>query len=234
MQIDGFYEERTKVAPPWEDMNATETVLRHELLPKLRSGPLPGDDDLETAITLVRIVHSDLERYGTGGGEMFTDDQIEIAQRCLRAVLERHGITLRLPWRNFTDFRSYWLRNDGYNSWQARREILDGFFKPVQEELDRLEESQFRAIVAGYPLTRQPGGLPWTRRSPNSRDVSGRRKRPRTTEMWGQPRRRRTRSPRPNHLRPSKASTRGRDSASARQDQAASRSLMNKPSSRVL
>jgi hypothetical protein len=94
------------------------------------------------------LVRSELEAYGTAGGERLTEEQIELAQRALRAVLERNSITLNLPWRNFSGFHSYWLKNDGFGSWQARRDLLDKFFDPVQEELDRLEEAQFRAVVA--------------------------------------------------------------------------------------
>lgn len=63
-------------------------------------------------------------------------------------TLGRVGITLDLPWRNFATFRSYWLRNDCSGSWQARRDLLENIFEPVQTELDRQEEAQFRAVLA--------------------------------------------------------------------------------------
>jgi hypothetical protein len=122
--------------------------FRSDLMPALRAGPLEDDDDLATAIALTRIVHTDLEAFGTGGGEVLTAADIEAAQRCLRTVLGRHGVDLNLPWRNYTEFRSYWLQKGASGNYQARRNILDGFFKPVHEELDRLEEAQFHAIVA--------------------------------------------------------------------------------------
>lgn len=144
MHVDDLFKE-TSTVDPW---GSPALVVRSEMLTALRAGPIVGDDDLSCAIALSRLVHSELEAYGTGGGERLTDDQIELAQRALRAVLERIGITLNLPWRNFSGFRSYWLKNDGYGSWQARRDLLDQFFDPVQEELDRQEEAQFRGLLA--------------------------------------------------------------------------------------
>lgn len=155
VQIDDFFREE----PDPLGFGSPATVLRDELFSQLRAGPVPDDDDLATAISLARLVHAELEAYGTSGGEKFTEAQIEAAQRCLRAVLSRHGIDLRLPWRNFAGFRTYWLQHDGYGSWQARRDLLDTFFKPALEELDRLEEAQFHAIVAD--AVSPHGGTGW-------------------------------------------------------------------------
>jgi len=133
---------------PTNPFGTPTRVLRDDVLAQLRAGPLPNDDDLDTAIALTHLVHSELQKYGTGGGETFSDSQIEAAQRALRSVLGRHGIDLRLPWRDFGGFRTYWLNHDGHNSWQARREMLHEFFGPVETELDRLEEIQLGAVVA--------------------------------------------------------------------------------------
>lgn len=159
MHIEDFYDELPITGrDPW-DVRATKSVLKVELLQTLRAGPIANDDDLDTAITLTRLVHGELEAFGTDGGEHFTEEQIELAQRCLRATLDRHGIDLRLPWRNFAGFRSYWLQHEGYGSWQARRDLLDGFFGPVHSELDRLEEASFNAIVA--EAVSPQGGTGW-------------------------------------------------------------------------
>jgi hypothetical protein len=91
--------------------------FRTDLLNSLRAGPLPGED-LTSAIVLIRLVRSELEAFGTGGGERLSDPELELAQRTLRAVLHRLGIDLSLPWRNLTGFKTYWLRNDAYGSWQ--------------------------------------------------------------------------------------------------------------------
>lgn len=110
VQVADLFEESART-DPW---GAPALVVRSELLTALRSGPIAGEDELSCAIALTRLVHSELEAYGTGGGERLTDNQIELAQRALRAVLERIGIGLNLPWRNFSTFRSYWLKNDAY------------------------------------------------------------------------------------------------------------------------
>lgn len=74
--------------------------------------------------------------------------QIGLAQRALSSTLSRVGIKLDLPWRDFATFRSYWLKDGCSGSWQARRDLLESFFGPVQLELDRQEEAQFRAVLA--------------------------------------------------------------------------------------
>lgn len=122
--------------------------LRTEVLRDLRAGPLANDDDLTCAIVLTRLVRSELEAFGTGGGEHLVDAELEVLQRTLSAVLQRVGIDLSLPWRNFTGFKSYWLQNDGYGSYQVRRNLIADILDPVQDELDRREESQFRAVLA--------------------------------------------------------------------------------------
>lgn len=147
MGPDDFFEETESISP-WSSEPTITTKLRKDLLSELRAGSVAGTDDLDAAIALTHLVWDDLIAYGTGGGETLDDKQIALAQRALTATLGRLGITLDLPWRDFTSFRSYWLRNDGYGSWQARRDLLEKFFAPVQAELDRQEESQFRAVNA--------------------------------------------------------------------------------------
>jgi hypothetical protein len=128
---------------------------RMDVVGSLRAGPLPGDDDLETAASLARLVHAELEEFGTSASvQRLDNNQIAIAQRSLRATLARHGITLNLPWRDYSSFRSYWISEgaSGAGSWQARRDILGRHFDPVFNELDRLEDAQFAAGTAD-PVT---------------------------------------------------------------------------------
>lgn len=162
MKIDDFYTTSTFLPPgPWGQISAqTEEVLREDLFTELRTGPIPGDDDLETALTLTQLVHDDLVRYGTGGNEQMNDAQLNAAQRCLKTVLARHGMTLELPWRAFDGFRTYWLKNEGYGSYQTRRDLLDSFFEPVYTELERLEEASFRAEIAEGVSPRTATGWP--------------------------------------------------------------------------
>lgn len=124
---------------------------RMDVLGNLRAGPLPGDDDLETAIALARLVHSELEEFGTSAQvQRLNGEQIAVAQRSLRATLARHGISLDLPWRDYAGFRSYWISEgaSGGGGWQARRDILGRFFDPVFDQLDQLEDARFAAVTA--------------------------------------------------------------------------------------
>lgn len=138
MRVDDLFSEQDDVDP-----FGMPAALRADLLTSLRSGPLPDDDDLATAVSLTRLVHGELTAFGTDGHHRLTDEEIELAQRALRATLGRQGITLNLPWRDFNGFRSYWIQKDARGSWQARRDILAELFEPVFTELDRLEEAQF-------------------------------------------------------------------------------------------
>lgn len=124
---------------------------RMDVIGSLRAGPLTEDDDLETAASLARLVHSELEEFGTAAAvQRLTGAQIAIAQRSLSATLARHGIALNLPWRDYSGFRSFWISEgaSGGGGWQARRDILGRFFDPVFRELDRLEDAQFAATTA--------------------------------------------------------------------------------------
>jgi hypothetical protein len=111
-------------------------------------GPLPDHDDLLDAESLTRLVHSELEKYGTSADHQLTDEQIELAQRALVRVLARLGIPLNLPWRHFTAFRSHWMQQGCQGSWQARRDLLAAHFDPVFDALDSLEESRLDSVAA--------------------------------------------------------------------------------------
>lgn len=147
MQIDDLFE-RT-VEDGWVSSAADQP--RIDVIRDLRAGPIPGDDDLETAIALSRLVHAELEEFGTAQKRQnLTDEELALTQRSLGAVLKRHGMTLALPWRDYSGFRSYWIAQGaaGSGGWQARRDILGGFFEPVFEELHRQEDARFAASVA--------------------------------------------------------------------------------------
>lgn len=159
MQVDDFFIEAHDTDDPW-GVGSPKLFLRTDLLNSLRSGPLPDEDDLSTAIALTRLVHGELESYGTDGTERLNNDEISVAQRSLRVTLERHGIRLSLPWRDYSTFRGYWLRNEASGSWQARRDILSTFFDPVFEQLYQLEEAAFSAGTAVAVSPRAGTGWP--------------------------------------------------------------------------
>lgn len=124
------------------------TELRVDLLGQLRAGPVAGIDDLDVAIALTGLVWDELKAYGTDGAIRLGEEQIALAQRALKATLHRVGIELDFPWRNFEGFKTHWIKNECSGSWQARRVLLEEFFGSVQQRLDKLEETQFRAMNA--------------------------------------------------------------------------------------
>jgi len=105
--------------------------FNRELADRLRQRPQADIDDLDAAIALVQLVHDDLERFGTDGGQRLSDDDLGSALRTLRAVLKRLGISFEVPFRSFTTFKSYWGSKGMSGSWQARRTYLQGVFDAI-------------------------------------------------------------------------------------------------------
>lgn len=147
MGPEDFFEE-TETISPWTSEPTITTKLRKDLLNDLRAGPVAGTDDLDAAVALTHLVWDELSAFGTDGRNSLDDKEVAVAQRALTATLARIGITLSLPWRDFNTFKAHWLRNGCSGSWQARRDLLEQLFAPVQAELDRQEEAQFRAVNA--------------------------------------------------------------------------------------
>jgi hypothetical protein len=148
MRPDDFFTKRFA----GQDQAAVETwtripVFDHELADQLRRRPLMDVEDLDAAMALVELVHGDLERFGTGGDEKLSDEDLVLALRTLRAVLKRLGIAFDVPFRSFTTFRSYWIKHNMSNSWQARRDYLDSVFDPIHQQLLRLEESALKVSL---------------------------------------------------------------------------------------
>ncbi|WP_218221871.1 hypothetical protein [Nesterenkonia sp. Act20] len=137
---DFFIEEEKLSALGWDSI--TERTFREDFLKQVRQRPSAEHPDLDVAVGLNRLVHSEWMKAGTGGGMELTGDQIELSQKTLKSVLQRLGVVLDLPWRNYDDFKTYWIQKGCYGSWQARRDLLGEYFDPVFEELDRLEETQ--------------------------------------------------------------------------------------------
>lgn len=111
------------------------------LLEALRRGGVDGVADLDAALALTQQVHDDLMAHGTGGGEEFDNGEIALAIRALRATLGRIGIDLKIPFRDYSTFRTYWNRNGAHGSWAARREIVTDIFEPIFTKLYALEDS---------------------------------------------------------------------------------------------
>jgi hypothetical protein len=151
MRTDDFFIERVNAEIPGWDMNGEPwtviTSFDEEFLDELRRKPAAGRDDLEVAIALAQLVQDELEAFGTSGQQRLDEQQIALAIRALSAVLKRLGIPFELPYRNFSTFRTFWIRNDCSGAWQARRDLLDERFEPLHHRLMRLEETTLEALA---------------------------------------------------------------------------------------
>ena len=149
---DFFILKAKSIVDPWaadETLQKEEAVLDETLLESLRRSPVTDRDDIEVAIALAKLVHDELESFGTHGEQRLSDDQIALAIRALSTVLKRLGVTLSVPFRNFSTFRTYWIRKDciGPGSWQARRGLLDEIFEPLHLKLMRIEDTTLEALA---------------------------------------------------------------------------------------
>lgn len=123
--------------------------FRRELVTQLRSGPLALHSDIEVAVPLARLVHDELERYGTDGGQELGEDAIRAALQALRAVADRLGVSSFNPqFRDYGSFRSWWVRNDARGSWQARRDLLHELFESLHDQLADLEAGTLASTLA--------------------------------------------------------------------------------------
>ena len=105
---------------PWGP-GIVETAFDQKLMKQIIAGSIERATDRDVAGGLLDLVQEELEAYGTGGGQQLQDPDIALAIRALESVTRRLGMPVALPFRDFSRFRSYWMRNDGYGSWQARR-----------------------------------------------------------------------------------------------------------------
>ena len=115
-------------------------MLNEGMLDTLASEPLPLVTDTQVAEGLLELAHNELVGYGTDGSNELDDKQIALVIRALEAVTWRLGVPIKLPFRNFTTFRSYWIREgaSGHGGWQARRDIVDELLDPIREQLTEL------------------------------------------------------------------------------------------------
>lgn len=124
-----------------------------DLIAKIGHGSVPSRSDAEVAIPLARLVHTELEGFGTDGGNRMSNDEIDDALRALRSVLNRLGITeFDPPFRDFTSFRTHWKQEGCAHSWQARRDLLEALFGPVHSRLADLENAALGSTL-GMPVT---------------------------------------------------------------------------------
>lgn len=143
MRPDDFYVHDPLGPGPGRELDAA-------LLRDLRSGPVEGRTDIEVGVALARLVHDDLQRFGTGGGEEMADVEIREAFLALRAVVDRLGVEFDPPYRDFSTFKNYWTHEGaagggafrgvaGRGGYQARRDLLAETFDGLHDKLADLE-----------------------------------------------------------------------------------------------
>ncbi|MGE5830830.1 MAG: hypothetical protein ACM30G_21055 [Micromonosporaceae bacterium] len=134
----------------------TSRLLNIDLITALRARPVEGRGDVEVAAGLAWLVHDDLERFGTGGGEGMPEPQMREAILALRAVVGRVGITdFNPPFRDYSTFKNHWLRNNCRHSYQARRNLLNDLFDPLHTRLTDLETRSLTSTLAD-PISPRP------------------------------------------------------------------------------
>lgn len=161
MQESDFWtEDPTDPSDPWSYPHRS---LDLDKVKALARGPLPGDDDLASALALARMVADAYRAWGTDKITDFNQEDSRVTLRALKLVLERRGIAFEVPWRDFDTFYSYWssVGASGDGGWQKRRDIVAKFFEPVIDALERAEEEQFRAELVEAVSPRPTTG--WVR-----------------------------------------------------------------------
>ena len=113
--------------------------VNRELINLVRIGPLDGFDDVLIGGRLLELTRSEFEKYGTDRTNVFDNDDARSALSSFKACCIRLGITeIDFPFRDFTTFRSWWLKNGASNSWQARRDLVENIFDPLVKRFDDL------------------------------------------------------------------------------------------------
>lgn len=177
-ESDFWIEDPTDPSNPW---SSTHRNLDLEKVKALARGPVAGDDDLASALSLSRLVADAYRAWGTDKATDFSREDSRVTLRALKMVLERRGIGFEVPWRDFDTFQSYWssVGASGDGGWQKRRDIVAKHFEPVLDALEKAEEDQFRAELAEGVSPRPTTGWPQV-----DEEIAGLRARFRTaTEM---------------------------------------------------
>ena len=139
-----------------DDFPSDRRVLNIGLLERIRAGAYHDRSDVEVSVALLRLAHDEFEAYGTDGSQRTDGQGIRLILRTNRQLLKRLGIVLELPFSDYRTFRTHWVANDGYGSWQARRDILNELFEPLHLELAQLEDDELGSDLA-EPITSHPG-----------------------------------------------------------------------------
>ena len=160
MRPDDFWIEQA-MDSPWGPSESVE-VLNEDLLKRLRMSPSSDHLDIEVAVALARFAHDEYEKFGTDGSQRLTDAQSRDVLRTLLRVVTRLGIAdFNPPYSDFGTFKTFWNRNEGYGSWQARRDMLNDAFDGLHNKLADLEITSLTSTLV-QPITSH-GRTGWPR-----------------------------------------------------------------------
>ncbi|MFJ4435617.1 hypothetical protein [Streptomyces sp. NPDC088923] len=157
MDTDEFFRGTPEAIVEWSHFRPGEWVcqlweLNVELMEELRFGPLPSRPDLDVALSLTRLLHEDFVSRGTHHDERMNDEEVALAVKAHRAVLDRLGVEPpKLPFRHHSGFFDYWRKNDMSGSWQARRDCIEELLGPTREALDELREIEYEQRFKNGP-----------------------------------------------------------------------------------
>ena len=88
---DLFYEDHL---PGW---GGSTQSLNTAWLDSLRTSPDAEHRDIDIPVALMDLVHDDLMRSGTGGGEQLSNGELRTAIRTLKVITERLEMPFKLP-----------------------------------------------------------------------------------------------------------------------------------------
>jgi len=89
MRVDDFFVEAGTGA-----FGGVARAINSTLLTELRKASLSSATDAEAGVALARLVHDDLERYGTDGATELTEEEIRVAiRRCDRSPTDSESRT---------------------------------------------------------------------------------------------------------------------------------------------
>lgn len=132
---------------PWAPPGASGG-LNIPWLEALRSQPDPEHADVDVAVALMDLVHQDLLSSGTDGSEALTNGDMRTAIRTLQAVTARCGQPFKLPFRDHSSWKTYWLKKGASGSWQARRVLLSELFDDATAKLEALQDQSAASTLA--------------------------------------------------------------------------------------
>jgi hypothetical protein len=114
----------------WGSGTRLVEVIDSARLTELVSSPDHVHSDLDVALALMDLVRDDFQLSGTSGNERISDGSMRLAVRALERTAARAGYDVRLPFRDHSAWKSYWIRKraSGAGGWQARRELLSDIF----------------------------------------------------------------------------------------------------------